>query len=270
MLNIYVSSNVCSVEDLDVLIEKMPRLSHVKGAHIGVELFPEFQTPIFTKFLQEHMEALSSYPSSLHGPYFCTEHTAAKGTEEYEAAVEYFTKSLELGRSLKSKYIVYHHNNCAIASEDKEKLLAVSNANLLELNEIAETYGVPIVVENAGVNQRNNVILDQEEFIKLAMINPNKILIDIGHAYANGWDIAYVIETLKGKIVAYHLHNNDGTHDDHDSLENGTYDMDEFISCYNKFTPDADLVVEYSQNYLDQWDVLERDILWLIRNINKK
>ena len=74
---------------------------------------------------------------------------------------------------------------------------------------------------------------------------PNPVLIDIGHAYCNGWDLERVISALKDKIIAYHVHNNDGKDDQHKRMHDGTLDFDRFIEWYKKNTPHAEIVLEY-------------------------
>lgn len=263
MLNLYISSNICSVDKLNQLFNLIDSLKGGENTTLGLELFPEFQNPEFDEFLTSNIEILQNYKMSLHGPYFFTEHSKPKGTTQYQAAMEYFTKSLKLGKDTNASYIVYHHNNCEVTHDTKKEMIENANENLVQLTKISKEYGVEIVVENAGVMQRNNMLFNEQEFLDMAIEIPNNILIDIGHAFANGWDIENVVSKLKHKIIAYHLHNNDGSHDNHDSILNGAYDMKEFIRIYKKYTPSAELVIEYSQTYLEKPQVLQSDIEWL-------
>ena len=95
------------------------------------------------------------------------------------------------------------------------------------------------------------------------------ILIDIGHAYANGWDLEQTMEALKNQIVAYHLHNNDGVHDSHQRIFHGTLDFPLFLSDYQRLTPNADLVLEYSPNVADDESGIQEDISWLLEQIRR-
>ena len=56
--------------------------------------------------------------------------------------------------------------------------------------------------------------------------------------------------TLK-QILAYHLHNNDGVHDSHRRIGDGTLDFDSFMAWAGEYTPQADLVVEYGMETAD-------------------
>ena len=86
-----------------------------------------------------------------------------------------------------------------------------------------------MVVENAGVLERGNRLFDEQEFIDLCRREQYAVLIDIGHAWANGWSLKRVVNALADQIVAYHLHNNDGVHDSHQRIHEGTLDFDGFL-----------------------------------------
>ncbi len=41
--------------------------------------------------------------------------------------------------------------------------------------------------------------------------------------------------------------------------------MEKFIALYNKFTPNQDLIIEYSSKYKDSAEEIAQDIKWLAR-----
>lgn len=108
---------------------------------------------------------------------------------------------------------------------------------------------------------RHNVLFNEEQFIEIAKGIENKILLDIGHAFANNWNLNCVINELKDKIVAYHIHNNDGVEDNHNRIRDGKLNIDDFFESYRKFTPSADLVFEYSRN-------CSKDVEGIIEDVN--
>ena len=68
---------------------------------------------------------------------------------------------------------------------------------------------------------------------------------------ANGWDIPRLVESLGARIRGYHLHNTDDEHDLHRPIyENGwrytAEQMDTLLRCIRRFSPDADLILEYA------------------------
>ena len=112
-----------------------------------------------------------------------------------------------------------------MTEERREEMIRVSRENYREIAELFKPHQIPVVVENAGVLDRGNMLFDQDAFIQLCREEHYPVLIDIGHAYANGWDLAQTMEALKDQIVAYHLHNNDGVHDSHQRIFHGTLDL---------------------------------------------
>lgn len=237
-----ISTNLYKTEDLPAiftLLEQMHRND------IGIELFPAWQTPAFAAFLHEYGSLLVQQPLSLHGPYVDTEHSAPEGSKEYVRSMAYFEKTLALSQKLQARYIVYHHNNCRVSSENRSAMLAASMRNLAALRSRAASFQAQIVIENAGVHRRGNVLFEEEEFVRMAQSVPEKILVDIGHAHANGWDLERLIRCLAGKITAYHVHNNNGVEDQHNRISDGTLDMERFLASCHRYTPTADLVLEY-------------------------
>ncbi|MBC2582092.1 sugar phosphate isomerase/epimerase [Clostridium sp. DJ247] len=256
-MNIYISTNLYTPSELENIF---PLLDKINDKNIGIELFPEWHDRQFIDILDKNLDKFENYHISLHGPYYHTEHSSEKGSIEYENSKEYFRSTLELSKQLNSRYIVYHHNNCRVKLENRIEMISNSTENLLELNELAKAYGVDIVVENAGVLSRNNMLFDEEQFIEIAKGIDNKILIDIGHAFANNWNLNHVISELKHRIVAYHLHNNDGVEDNHNRIRDGKLDIDGFFEIYKKYTPSADLVIEYSKNCRKDVDGIIKDV----------
>lgn len=271
-MGIYISTNLFRPRDLEnifPLVDKVKealKLEKIEDEKVGIELFPEWQSEIFEEVLRGNLEKFKSYNISLHGPYYKTEHSEKCGTEGYDRAIDYFTRTLQLSKDLKSEYIVYHHNNCKITNKDKREIIKVSSENLLELNKLSKEYDANIIVENAGVKFNDNMLFDEDEFIDMAKSIDNTILIDIGHAFANGWNLERVIKELKDKIVSYHLHNNNGINDSHDLITNGKLNMDEFMKLYKEYTPKADLVIEYGAHCANAINNIVEDIIWCIKN----
>ncbi|AOT71480.1 sugar phosphate isomerase/epimerase family protein [Geosporobacter ferrireducens] len=256
-MNIYISTNLYPANELEQIFQLMER---IQDEAVGIELFPEWHDSRFADTLSKNLDRFKAYPSALHGPYYYTEHAKKKGCTEYETAKAYFIKTLELAKELNSKYIVYHHNNCPVNPENRDEILKNSVENLLELDALAKDYHVAIVVENAGVLSRGNMLFDESQFIELAKNMDNRILIDIGHAFANNWNLDYVISALKDKIVSYHLHNNDGVEDHHNRIRDGKFNINDFFESYKKYTPKADLVIEYGKGCREDMEGILKDV----------
>lgn len=259
-MNLYISTNLYETNQLSEIFEL---LEETQDSMVGIELFPEWHNPIFDEMVASHMEKFRLYPSSLHGPYEQTEHSKGEGTKEYEKAMLFFRQTIELAKNLHSQYIVYHHNNCPVDAEKREEMVQVSSKNLQTLRNEAAQYGVRIVVENAGVLSRGNMLFNEAEFICMAEQIPEDILLDIGHAHANGWNLGRVIKTLAHKIIAYHVHNNDGEKDSHNRILDGTLNFDQFLEDYKKYTPKADIVIEYGKHCAGDKEGIIEDIAYI-------
>lgn len=234
--------------------------------NVGVEIFPVFKDDRFNELIQENMTKMQNCPISLHGPYFDIEHSAPKGSKEYDFAVAEFKEVLELGEKTNASHIVYHYNNKIITPDNKAETIHYGRENLMELNELAAPYNIPILFENTGVNIRQNNLFTEEEFIQEAKTIPNDVLLDVGHGNANGWDIANVIEQLQDKIKVYHLNNNKSHDDDHLRILEGDIDYIKLAELYKKYTPNADLVLEYGDEVKDDLSGIAEDVEFLQNN----
>ena len=181
--------------------------------------------------------------------------------------MQFVKNDIALAKELNSRYIVYHYNNMAIPEGKRDEMLEITRKNLKKANELAKEAGVNFVIENVGIPIRNNVLLNEQEFIEECLSLPNKVLIDIGHAWCNGWDFENLLSSLKDKIVAYHIHNNDKNDDLHQRIHNGSLDFDAFLELYKKYTPDADLVLEYLADTSSDVAGIEQDIEELMQKL---
>lgn len=264
-MSMYISTNLYNPGRLQ---EVFQLLDEIGDPAVGIELFPQWQSEVFCNELAKHMEDLMQYPISLHGPYYCTEHSKPEGTEEYARSMQYFYQTLQLSRRLKSRYIVYHHNNCLVEPERRDEMISVSTENLRKLRREAKHFNAQIVIENAGVLSRGNMLFAEEQFIQMALSMPESILLDVGHAHANGWNIGNVIAKLAHKIIAYHVHNNDGWEDNHNRIHEGTLDFAQFLACYQKHTPQADIVIEYGPQYAHDRNGIVQDVTYINKVLN--
>lgn len=221
------------------------------GADIGFEILSMFDLADFEPNLKASLDILEQQAISFHGPVFCAEHSAPKGSPEYEETMWHIGKTLEYARPLKSRHLTMHLNNCAVRPEDKDVMLKNALENYKELEELFGAFGCQILVENTGTLAQGNVLLDQGEFTDLCRREKFAVLIDIGHAHANGWDLPRLICDLAGQVAAFHLHNNDGCHDLHNRLHDGTLDFASTLGLIRQKAPGAELIIEYTRPALE-------------------
>ena len=260
-MNVLISTNMYRADEVKRVL---PYLEKYEGK-LGVEIFPMFHKAGYDELLRECLGELRKVPVSFHGPYYRAEYSERPGTPAYRMTLALTYKTLSFAHHLGSRYFVFHHNNRSFEPQEKAAMVQASCANYRGLEKICREYSIPLVVENAGVKANRNMLFDEREFIDLCRSEGYRVLLDIGHAHANGWDLTAVMEALRGQIVSYHLHNNDGLHDAHQRIHCGTLDFDRFLADCRMLTPQADLVLEYGADVADDEAGITADLEQLLR-----
>lgn len=123
----------------------------------------------------------------------------------------------------------------------------------------AEKFNVEIMLEPA--DQKHDSI---ENISAIMEKMPDLHLhLDLGHANLHGRNIIYYIETFHEKIHHVHVHDNDGTSDQHKALGNGTINWEKIIPVLKKyydgtitleiFESDKNLVLESRKKLKELW-----------------
>lgn len=85
--------------------------------------------------------------------------------------------------------------------------------------------------------------------------------LDIGHAHCNSnTPVVKWIEKLGSRIKYVHLHDNDGSGDQHLALGDGTIPLKDVCAALNEFAPDSIWAIE------SHADFLKKSVVWLQRN----
>lgn len=71
----------------------------------------------------------------------------------------------------------------------------------------------------------------------------------MGHLHVAGWNTERVLKTLGKRVEGFHFHNNDGRDDTHCRITDGTLDYTEVMRLYRRYTPNADITLEYGDNH---------------------
>lgn len=215
------------------------------GAELGFELLMMFDLPDFESNLRENSTLFSGGPLVFHEPVWGVEHSAPRGSREYEDGMYHILKTQEWANILRPASMVCHLNNCVVSSEEKDRMLKTALENLEEIRDMFP--GQQILVENTGTLWDRTALLSQAEFTDLCRQKRFPVLIDVGHANANGWDIPRLVHDLKDQIRGFHLHNNNGIHDLHNRLRDGTLDFASLIPKILSDVPDVPMVIEYTR-----------------------
>ena len=230
------------------------------GSRLGFELLPMFDLPDFTDNLDRNLELLSGGPLMFHEPVWGVEHSAPKGSCAYEESMHHLRLTKKYADILHPAGMVVHLSNCLIPAGAGDKMLETSLRNLEEMQ--AWFPGVPLLVENTGIRAERTQLLDQAAYTDLCRSRNFQVLIDVGHANANGWDLPKLVSDLRDRIAGFHLHNNDGVHDLHDRIRSGTLDFPALIRLIDRLVPDAPRVIEYTRPSF-HGPVLAEDIAYL-------
>lgn len=231
------------------------------GLKIGFEFLPMFDLLIFEANLKKNLDIFSEGTLFFHEPVWGVEHTAPKGSMEYKKSMYHILMTKKYAEILHPSDMVYHLNNCRVRAEIKDEMLRTSLESLDEMRNLFS--GVRFLVENTGTDADGCMLLDQGEFTDLCRDQKFDVLIDVGHANANSWDIYKLIMDLKDQIRGVHLHNNDGVHDLHNRLREGNIDFGRLLPFIRETVPEANWVIEYTRPEYHGQPLIE-DIDWVL------
>ena len=74
--------------------------SKAYGNRIGFEILSMFDLPEFEQALRDNLDVLQEHQIAFHGPVFCAEHSAARGSAEYEETMRHVRRTLQYARIL--------------------------------------------------------------------------------------------------------------------------------------------------------------------------
>lgn len=224
-------------------INKMAQLP----ADFGIEIFYEWGSQHYWENLLEQIMPGRTGRFSIHSPF---------GHMDVSTA----TDEAKLFDQLRTPFDLYHKYNgeCYVVHScghldfppdpvREEECRKQALDRLVRFDDICRREGVQMVVENLGFNNVERVLFNQQQFLDLFAQAPQlRCLLDTGHAVLADYDIYEIQNTLKDRLVAYHLHDNDGTADQHLRLGQGVIDWERFAQGFCSFTPDACVVMEYN------------------------
>lgn len=132
--------------------------------------------------------------------------------------------------------------NSMSAEEIARASFRASREMLRELSFLARDLGVVIAVENrvekyAVGNTLRDLLTLIEDLENVALC------IDVGHAHASGFDVVEFVELSRNHAVVYHLHDNDGSRDQHLPPYLGSIPWEDVVE---RLSRDAYVVLEVS------------------------
>lgn len=229
---------------------------------LGVEIFYEYGSrDMWSSFL----DALPGRRFSIHAPFAFVD--IAEDCDE-EKLFDVLRRPFDMYHKYNGEFYVLHTYGDGEHGEDelhREAARSRAAERLSRFNEICIAEGVTLGAENLCSGARP--LFDQQQFLRLFHDIPGlRCVLDVGHAIVTGMDIGAVQRTLRERICAYHLHNNDGVHDLHNRLREGVFDWTDFAKNCAQYTPGAAGVLEY-MNTVDL-EAYTQDSMYLEKLIN--
>ncbi len=138
----------------------------------------------------------------------------------------------------------------------QEKSITAAKKSIRGLDRMVSQYGVKMCLENMPVFP---MMLGRtaDEMLELVDGTDMKVCFDIGHANTNG-QIEEIIDKLGDRIVHVHVHDNDGTSDQHRTIGEGNIDFKKHLSRLKGY--DGLYVIESKslESAVDSKDVFEK------------
>ncbi|MDY6084206.1 MAG: sugar phosphate isomerase/epimerase [Dialister sp.] len=225
-------------------------LNALKRSDVGVEFTAFTHNDRYWHELDALAQAVTC-PVTFHGPYVQIEATADTGSKEYHWLMESYGRVLRLAKTVHAGHVVFHYSQKQFELKDIPQKQENAKAVMRQLTEEAEKMGVPLVIENLCRQQKGVHLFTNDEYFDLFQEMPHaKALIDIGHANVNGLDVERFLATYTDRVTGFHVHNNDGRSDQHLDYHHGTADVRQIMHWAGKYTPGANIVIEYEPHEL--------------------
>jgi sugar phosphate isomerase/epimerase len=161
-----------------------------------------------------------------------------------EASLRQLLECLRFAHDLEARIVVVHAGELPSGYPQDQEFLAQAREGLLasleEALKEAEGLGVTLALENKARGRDRGLIQAPEEHLNLieAVGSPNcRIALDVGHAYTFGLDLREYLQKVLPYLAEVHLHDNDGSEDQHRPLGEGTIPFGPLLSILNERFP---------------------------------
>lgn len=232
-------SNSCYVADSFATLAALP-------AEFGIEIQIEFGTEFYWKTNLAKVMKDRTGELSIHGQFVDIDLGSA--TMDEQEVMDYYKWAFEMYNKFHATHFTIHPDGKILKPATAEEIAGMRARaldRLGKLSEMAKQMDVHMLVENLRP-RGYGLVFDTEAFIDLFRQLPDvDCLIDTGHMYLSGWDFHHVLSSLNSRIKAYHINDNFGVDDPHLPVGKGNIDWGSFFDDYKKYTPDAELCLEY-------------------------
>ena len=210
--------------------------------YTGIEIFYEFGNPhLWQEFLSDLYKPDYPRALSIHGPCIGI-NLADKRHIHY---LDYYEQMLGHAAQWQAEFVVVHTNEGYAGEPAAVRSLIYDRLD--RIIRLAGQYKVNIVLENVGLQTKQNLLFDWPDYQRLLQdFSQAGALIDTGHAQVNGWPLSEVVLKLGSRLTACHLHDNDGKADLHLPIGEGNIEWAPFFAAVRQAAPETRLVFEYA------------------------
>jgi sugar phosphate isomerase/epimerase len=204
-------------------------LSHLELKREYLEGFPDTPTPATLGALTDRYDVSLTY----HAP-FRDWNMGSFNDAIRRNSVARVKQTLDDAAAADAGGVVVHAGSVPRRYPEWVRDKAHNNArkSLRECAVYADRVGVPLCVENQPIDDRDirhtTTVADLASAVSIDGTDASlDVTVDIGHANVNGHEYQEFVEKFGDQIRVCHLHDNDGTSDQHEPLS----DYDEFMTA---------------------------------------
>lgn len=170
-----------------------------------------------------------------------------------KSSVAAVRRSLEWAASLEALNVVVHPGEADVL-EEKAACFGHNVTSLLELKDHSVSLGVRMAVEN-DVPHRRGLVVKPEDFKRLfeEAQTTFPVVLDAGHAHLSGTTDGFM-RTLADSVAEVHVHDNEGTRDQHLAIGSGSVDFTSLRLLF--FRPNVLFTVESVYSPFESFDRL--------------
>lgn len=213
----------------------------------GLELFMEGAAWWHPEAIRAVEQARPAFAGtvSIHPPAWDVNMASYTGPVR-EMSIRIYREAIDIAQRLRAAYVVLHVGWRGAACFPAAEYLARAEDAIRPLVPDAREAGVRIAVENVG--WLGSEICDQAEFTALIHRLPEGAgaLLDVGHARLAGWDLDAALRDLAPRMIAVHLHDNNGRSDQHLPIGQGLTDWASVLPALDRMPAECTYVLEYA------------------------
>ena len=192
----------------------------------------EHQLPLIAPRLAMMMDSYD-LTFSLHAP-FCDINIAALNERIREASVMEIINMVEYAVNMNMRTVTFHPGLYSMAVPDmKERSIMNAKRSIRMLDRISEEYGVNMALENMP-SMPFMLAHTADEMFELLDGTNMPICFDIGHANTVG-QVDEIIERFGDRIINVHIHDNDGTADQHMTIGDGNINFETILKKLRRY-----------------------------------